>query len=148
MSIAPDTPRVIAVSKSPTHTFSKPASGSIGLIAGLGVEGDAHFGETVKHRSRVRADPTQPNLRQIHLIHRELIDSLKRQGFRVDPGVMGENITTAAATWSAGKLFSCGASVLTECVGGTVIELTDLFIKDYKTVNSEKRKRQESKKKK
>lgn len=85
---------VISVHKSPTHTMSKPAQPSIKLLAGLGVEGDAHNGVTVKHRSRVKADPTQPNLRQVHLIHSELHDKLKEQGFDVQPGQMGENITT------------------------------------------------------
>jgi MOSC domain-containing protein YiiM len=85
---------VIAVSRSPRHSFSKPTQGSIRLVAGLGVEGDAHMGETVKHRSRVRRDPTQPNLRQVHLIHAELLDELRETGFAVAPGDMGENVTT------------------------------------------------------
>src|SRR3954471_15306209 len=85
---------VIAVAASPTHTMSKPIAESIRLLAGLGVEGDAHQGVTVKHRSRVRADPTQPNLRQVHLIHEELHDELRAAGFAVDPGAMGENVTT------------------------------------------------------
>lgn len=85
---------VTAVSRGATHGFSKPNEGGIRLLAGLGVEGDAHMGETVKHRSRVRQDPTQPNLRQIHLIHAELHDELNASGFAVSPGRMGENITT------------------------------------------------------
>jgi MOSC domain-containing protein YiiM len=85
---------VVAVSRSPTHTFSKANQNSIRLLAGLGVEGDAHMGETVKHRSRVAVDPTQPNLRQVHLIHAELIDELQAANFSVLPGQMGENITT------------------------------------------------------
>jgi MOSC domain-containing protein YiiM len=85
---------VIAVSCSPTHTFTKPTQGSIRLLAGLGVEGDAHLGETVKHRSRVARDPTQPNLRQVHLIHAELHDELRAAGFAVSAGQMGENVTT------------------------------------------------------
>ena len=64
------------------------------LVAGLGVEGDAHFGEKIQHRSRVRRDPTEPNLRQVHLIHSELHDELRGRGFDVAPGVMGENVTT------------------------------------------------------
>jgi MOSC domain-containing protein YiiM len=60
----------------------------------LGVEQDAHAGETVKHRSRVARDPTQPNLRQVHLIHAELHDELRAAGFPVGPGEMGENVTT------------------------------------------------------
>jgi MOSC domain-containing protein YiiM len=74
--------------------MSKPTDDAIRLVAGLGVEGDAHQGVTVKHRSRVRADPTQPNLRQVHLIHEELHDELRTSGFAVAPGVMGENVTT------------------------------------------------------
>ena len=85
---------VIAVSRSPSHTLSKPNEGSIRLLAGLGVEGDAHMGVTVKHRSRVAKDPTVPNLRQVHLIHAELHDELETAGFRLAPGVMGENVTT------------------------------------------------------
>lgn len=85
---------VVAVSRSATHSFSKPSEASIRLIEGLGVEGDAHMGETVKHRSRVAADPTAPNLRQVHLIHAELHDELSAAGFRVEPGDMGENVTT------------------------------------------------------
>jgi MOSC domain-containing protein YiiM len=85
---------VTAVSRSARHSFSKPNELFIRLIAGLGVEGDAHLGETVKHRSRVRADPTQPNLRQVHLIHGELHDELRAAGFDVSAGEMGENITT------------------------------------------------------
>ncbi len=85
---------VAAVSRSPTHTFTKPNQASIRLLAGLGVEGDAHMGETVKHRSRVARDPSQPNLRQVHLIHAELHDELRTAGFTVSAGQMGENVTT------------------------------------------------------
>ncbi len=84
---------VTAVSRNPRHTFSKPNQGSIRLLAGLGVEGDAHMGETVKHRSRVARDPSQPNLRQVHLIHAELLDELRDAGFAVAAGEMGENVT-------------------------------------------------------
>ena len=87
-------PTVTAVSRSATHTFSKPNYESITLLTGLGVEGDAHMGTTVKHRSRVAKDPTQPNLRQVHLIHSELHDELRESGFEITPGDMGENITT------------------------------------------------------
>lgn len=85
---------VEAVSRSATHTFSKIKQHQIQLLAGLGVDGDAHLGETVKHRSRVARDPTQPNLRQVHLIHAELHDELQAAGFTVLAGQMGENITT------------------------------------------------------
>ena len=88
------TAKVEAVHLSPGHTMAKASQGSIRLLAGLGVEGDAHMGETVKHRSRVKRDQTQPNLRQVHLIHGELHDELRSAGFPVVPGQMGENITT------------------------------------------------------
>lgn len=86
--------RVVAVSVSGTHTMSKPNVSRIRLLEGLGVEGDAHSGKTVKHRSRVARDPTQANLRQVHLIHAELHDELAAKGFAVTPGMMGENVTT------------------------------------------------------
>ena len=85
---------VTAVSRSATHTMTKPNQEAVRLLTGLGVEGDAHLGETVKHRSRVARDPSQPNLRQVHLIHAELHDELRAAGFDVFPGKMGENITT------------------------------------------------------
>ena len=85
---------VVAVSRNDTHAVSKPNCAAITLLAGLGVEGDTHAGETVQHRSRVARDPTQPNLRQVHLIHSELHDELRSSGFHVAPGQMGENVTT------------------------------------------------------
>jgi hypothetical protein len=85
---------VEAVSRSPRHSFSKRAELWIRLVAGHGVEGDAHSGATVKHRSRVARDPLQPNLRQVHLMHAELFDELRTQGFNVGAGELGENITT------------------------------------------------------
>ena len=85
---------VIAVAKDAGHNFSKNLVQEITIIAGLGVEGDAHLGEKVKHRSRVKVDPTQPNLRQVHLIHSELLDEVAEKGFAVTPADLGENITT------------------------------------------------------
>ena len=85
---------VVAVASSGTHTFTKPLAEAIRLVKGLGVEGDAHLGETVKHRSRVRIDPTQPNLRQVHLIHEELFDEMAQRGHALAPGLIGENITS------------------------------------------------------
>ncbi|MCB0631872.1 MAG: MOSC domain-containing protein [Saprospiraceae bacterium] len=85
---------VISVSKSNTHTFSKNNCTKITLLKGLGVEGDAHMGEKVKHRSRVAQDPNQSNLRQVHLMHAELFDELREKGFTVESGQLGENITT------------------------------------------------------
>jgi len=85
---------VVSVSRSATHTFSKETVEVINLLTGLGVEGDAHMGKIVKHRSRVAQNPNQPNLRQVHLIHCELFDEVRSAGFHVEPGQMGENITT------------------------------------------------------
>jgi MOSC domain-containing protein YiiM len=109
------TPHVLAVHLSPTHSFSKRPALSIRLIAGLGVEGDAHAGATVKHRSRVAKDPTQPNLRQVHLIHAELLDELNARGFTVKPGDLGENITTHGLDLLAlptGALLTIGSAVI------------------------------------
>lgn len=85
---------VVAVARNWAHRFSKQLVETITVLAGIGVEGDAHAGSTVKHRSRVRADPTQPNLRQVHLIHAELFEEVAAKGFSVEPGDLGENITT------------------------------------------------------
>jgi MOSC domain-containing protein YiiM len=86
---------VVAVSRDGEHRFSKTVRDEIVLLPGLGVQGDAHAGATVQHRSRVTADPTQPNLRQVHLLHSELHVELCKQGFDVAPGQMGENVLTA-----------------------------------------------------
>ncbi|MEQ9640462.1 MAG: MOSC domain-containing protein [Alphaproteobacteria bacterium] len=85
---------ITAVARAAGHTFTKPTETVIRLIAGLGVEGDAHLGATVKHRSRVKRDPTVKNLRQVHLMHAELHDELNGKGFRVAAGDLGENVTT------------------------------------------------------
>jgi MOSC domain-containing protein YiiM len=86
--------RVVAVSLSPTHTMAKANQPHIRLLAGLGVEGDAHAGEQVKHHYQVRKNPDRPNLCQVHLIHAELHDELLEEGFALSPGRMGENVTT------------------------------------------------------
>jgi hypothetical protein len=85
---------VTAVSRNEGHTFSKPNEPMIRLVAGLGVEGDAHMGEKVKHRYHVLKNPDAPNLRQVHLMHEELFDELRVGGFKVQSGVIGENVTT------------------------------------------------------
>ena len=111
---------VVAVSSSGWHGFSKATRESIHLLAGLGVEGDAHAGVTVKHRSRVRRDATQPNLRQVHLIHEELHDELRAAGFRVAAGTMGENVTTRGVDLLGlprGTLLRLGASAVVEITG-------------------------------
>jgi MOSC domain-containing protein YiiM len=111
---------VVAVSRSPGHTLSKPNEGSIRLLTGLGVEGDAHMGTTVKHRSRVAKDPTTPNLRQVHLIHAELHDELEAAGFRLAPGIMGENVTTRGVDLlglPTGARLHIGAAAVVEVTG-------------------------------
>ncbi len=85
---------IVSLHKSPLHEFVKAKASSLRLLAGLGVEGDAHCGETVQHRSRVAVDPTQPNLRQVHLLHTELLRELQEEGFAVGPGLIGENVLT------------------------------------------------------
>lgn len=113
-------PRVVAVSRSATHTMSKPNASSIELIAGHGVRDDAHAGVTVKHRSRVARDPSQPNLRQVHLIHAELHDRLDAHGFRIPPGQMGENVTTRGIdllSLSRGARLRLGATAVVEVTG-------------------------------
>jgi MOSC domain-containing protein YiiM len=85
---------VVAVARDARHRFSKGTVPDLRVVAGLGVDGDAHQGETVKHRSRVAVDPSQPNLRQVHLIHGELFEELAGKGFAVGPADLGENITT------------------------------------------------------
>jgi hypothetical protein len=111
---------VVAVSRSATHTMAKPNRERIRLLAGLGVEGDAHAGVTVKHRSRVALDPSQPNLRQVHVIHAELHAELGKAGFRVSAGEMGENITTCGVpllTLPTGARLHFGDSAVVEVTG-------------------------------
>jgi MOSC domain-containing protein YiiM len=92
--MSPGPVRVIAVHRDAGHRFSKPSVDVITLLAGLGVQGDSHCGETVQHLSRVRRDPGAPNLRQVHLVQGELLDELSGAGFDIAPGAIGENVTT------------------------------------------------------
>jgi len=111
---------IVAVSRSTDHTFSKRPQDYIDLIAGIGVDGDAHSGQTVQHRSRVKADPSQPNLRQVHLIHSELHDELRAAGFDVHPGDIGENITTHGIDLlglPTGARLHLGATAIVEITG-------------------------------
>ena len=113
-------PVVVAVGRSASHSFSKPLALSIRLTAGQGVDGDAHRGTTVKHRSRVARDPTQPNLGQVHLIHAELHEELRALGFDVAPGDMGENITTRdidLLALPAGAKLHLGETTVVEVTG-------------------------------
>ncbi|MBM3449479.1 MAG: MOSC domain-containing protein [Armatimonadetes bacterium] len=111
---------VIAVCRRPEYGFRKPAQPFIRLRVGHGVDGDAHGGATVKHRARVAKDPTQPNLRQVHLIHAELHDELRAKGFVVAPGEMGENVTTRGIdllALPAGTLLRLGDEAVLEVTG-------------------------------
>ena len=112
---------VTAVSRSPTHTLSKPNADGIRLVAGLGVDGDAHQGATVKHRSRLARGDGQPNLRQVHLIHAELLDELRAAGFTISPGQMGENVTTSGV-----DLLGLPEGALLRLGGEAVVEVTGL----------------------
>jgi MOSC domain-containing protein YiiM len=112
--------QIVAVSLRSGHHFTKTNALAIRLLDGLGVDGDAHAGVTVKHRSRVRRDPTQPNLRQVHLVHRELFDELRTKGFEITPGDIGENITTAGIDLLAlprGTRLRLGSSAIVEVTG-------------------------------
>ncbi|MFE6622145.1 MOSC domain-containing protein [Streptomyces sp. NPDC008086] len=115
------TAKVTAVSSNSEYSFTKPNRPSITLLAGLGVEGDVHAGVTVKHRSRVAQDPSQPNLRQVHLIHEELFADVDRQGFAVAPGELGENITTSGI-----DLLALPTGTLLHIGGEAVVEVTGL----------------------
>ena len=113
-------PRVVAVAASTRHRFSKEPRLAIRLVEGLGVEGDAHLGETVQHRSRVRRDPAQPNLRQVHLIHAELFEEVHGDAPRVLPGDLGENVTTSGLdllALSTGTLLLLGDTAAVEVTG-------------------------------
>jgi MOSC domain-containing protein YiiM len=114
-------PSVLAVHRSGSHSFSKFAEEAVTLLPGLGVQGDAHSGATVKHRSRVARDPSQPNLRQVHLMHAELFDQLMAAGFAVWPGELGENITTRGVA-----LLGLPTGTRLHLGDGAVLELTGL----------------------
>ncbi len=112
---------VVSVSRSVRHEFSKQSCMSITIIKGQGVEGDCHSGVTVQHRSRVAVDPTQPNLRQVHLIHAELLDELRLDGYDIASGEFGENITTRGI-----DLLSLPKGALLKIGAGAVVEITGL----------------------
>jgi len=112
--------QVVAVHRNQIHSFSKSAVPSAELVAGHGVRDDAHYGVTVKHRSRVAKDPTQPNLRQVHLLHEELFVEVAEHGLQVLPGQMGENITTRGIKLlglSTGTRLKIGTHAIVEITG-------------------------------
>lgn len=112
--------RVEAVHRDEEHRFSKATAASVTLLEGLGVEGDAHAGVTVQHRSRVVREPSQPNLRQVHLIGTELLHELRTKGYDVSPGQLGENVTTSGLdllSLPRGALLRLGRSAVVEVTG-------------------------------
>lgn len=112
--------KVVAVARDEAHRFSKELVSEIRIVEGMGVEGDAHLGKTVKHRSRVAVDPSQPNLRQVHLIHSELFSEVGKSGFVVRPADLGENITTIGVDLLAlpkGTVLKIGHTVELEVTG-------------------------------
>lgn len=114
------TGKVVAVARDSAHRFSKKVVSEIRIIDGLGVEADAHLGETIQHRSRVAIDPAQPNLRQVHLIHSELFEEVSAKGFKVQPADLGENITTAGIdllSLPRGTVLKIGETVELEVTG-------------------------------
>jgi hypothetical protein len=112
--------QVLSVSLSPTHSFSKFNTPQIQLLAGLGVQGDAHCGATVRHRYRVRRNRNAPNLTQVHLLHAEFLAELALQGLALNPGQLGENITTSGIDLLAlprHTRLHLGASAVVEVTG-------------------------------
>jgi len=116
----PVTATVRALHRSSDYAFSKEACASLDLIAGIGVAGDVHAGATVRHRSRVERDPSQPNLRQVHLFDGELLDMLASEGFDLSAGLLGENVTTMgldALSLPTGTLLRIGPDALLALTG-------------------------------
>ncbi|MFE1841416.1 MOSC domain-containing protein [Streptomyces sviceus] len=113
--------KITAVSSNGTYSFTKPNRESITLLAGFGVEGDVHGGATVKHRFRMKKDPSQPNLRQVHLMHEELLEEVRRAGFEVAAGELGENVTTRGV-----DLLGLPVGTLLHLGGEAVVEVTGL----------------------
>lgn len=111
---------IVSLSRSAAHAFSKEPEPRLTLVAGLGIEGDAHAGATVQHRSRVARDPSQPNLRQVHLLHEELLRELNERGFPLRPGMLGENVTTSGVDLlllPAGTRLRLGDTAVIELTG-------------------------------
>lgn len=113
-------PQIIGLARDGQHRFSKAPCESVTLLAGLGVEGDAHAGRLVQHLSRMAKDPDVANLRQVHLIHAELFEELEGKGFHVEPGQLGENVTTRGIDLlglSRGTRLGLGPDALIEITG-------------------------------
>ena len=114
------TATIIGLASDGAHRFSKQPRGALTLLAGLGVEDDAHAGRLVQHLSRVAKDPAAANLRQVHLIHAELFDELAAKGFAIAPGQLGENVTTRGIDLlglSRGTRLRLGAEAVIEVTG-------------------------------
>ena len=115
---------VVAVSLNPKHTFSKLPQLSIHLLAGLGVEGDAHCGSTVRHRYLVRRNPAAPNRTQVHLLEAEFLEALATDAPNFPafhPGDFGENILTRSI-----RLISLPLGTRLHLGPTAIVELTGL----------------------
>ena len=120
MPSIPPLARVVSVSRDAAHRFSKPVVDSIVLVEGVGIEGDAHAGETVQHRYLKAKDPTAPNLCQVHFLPVERFAELAPRGFDVAPGDLGENVTTSGVDLESlplGTRFHLGDSAVVEITG-------------------------------
>jgi MOSC domain-containing protein YiiM len=128
--------KVLALNCDDAHRFSKPNRLSVRLIAGHGIEGDAHAGRFIQHRHQARQMPEMPNNRQVHLIQSELFDEVKELGFVVGPGDLGENITTRGLDLIGlplGTLLHLGATAVVELTGlRTPCSYIDKFQKGLK----------------
>lgn len=113
-------PTILGLAKDSEHRFSKQPADRLTLIAGIGVEGDAHAGRLVQHLYDKQKNPNVANLRQVHLIHGELLDELAEKGFTVTPGQLGENVTTRGLDLlglSRGTRLRLGGEALIELTG-------------------------------
>jgi len=111
---------VMSVNQAARHDVRKTPVAALHLRSGLGADGDAHYGATVQHRYDRRRDPSRLNLRQVHLIGAELLEELGRAGYRIAPGDLGENITTAdidLASLPAATRLHIGSSAVLELTG-------------------------------
>jgi MOSC domain-containing protein YiiM len=112
--------RVVAVAAAPGHQLSKRIVPEIRLVEGLGIQGDAHLGQTTQHQTQVRSDPTRPNLRQVHLMHAELFPELAAKGYEIGPAMLGENITTEGVdvlSLPRGTLLRIGRDAVVQLTG-------------------------------
>jgi len=110
----------VSVNSDDAYRFSKIARQSVRLVEGHGIEGDAHAGRFVKHRYQAKKEPLTPNRRQVHLIQSELFEEMRGFGFIIEPGDLGENVTTVGIDLLAlplGAQLHLGESAVVELTG-------------------------------